>query len=83
MTEGQAPAPQAVPARRRFGMGTLVLVAAIVAGTVGVAAYWVGHRTGAGAAGEKTSSEAHETYVCPMHPSIVSDHPGECPICGM
>ena len=25
----------------------------------------------------------HTTYVCPMHPSITSDKPGECPICGM
>jgi Cu(I)/Ag(I) efflux system membrane fusion protein len=23
------------------------------------------------------------TYVCPMHPQIVQDHPGTCPICGM
>jgi Cu(I)/Ag(I) efflux system membrane fusion protein len=23
------------------------------------------------------------TYVCPMHPSIVRDVPGDCPICGM
>jgi hypothetical protein len=22
-------------------------------------------------------------YQCPMHPSITSDHPGDCPICGM
>jgi Cu(I)/Ag(I) efflux system membrane fusion protein len=22
-------------------------------------------------------------YQCPMHPSITSDHPGNCPICGM
>jgi len=22
-------------------------------------------------------------YVCPMHPEIVSDHPGSCPKCGM
>ena len=22
-------------------------------------------------------------YTCPMHPQIVSDHPGQCPICGM
>jgi hypothetical protein len=22
-------------------------------------------------------------YQCPMHPSIISDRPGKCPICGM
>jgi Cu(I)/Ag(I) efflux system membrane fusion protein len=22
-------------------------------------------------------------YQCPMHPTIVQDHPGDCPICGM
>ena len=22
-------------------------------------------------------------YTCPMHPAVVSDAPGECPICGM
>ncbi len=27
--------------------------------------------------------KAATQYHCPMHPSIVSDHPGECPICGM
>lgn len=24
-----------------------------------------------------------DVYTCPMHPSIVSDKPGSCPICGM
>src|SRR5581483_7453197 len=22
-------------------------------------------------------------YTCPMHPEVISDHPGSCPICGM
>ncbi len=22
-------------------------------------------------------------YTCPMHPEVISDHPGACPICGM
>lgn len=24
-----------------------------------------------------------QLYTCPMHPQIVQDHPGKCPICGM
>jgi len=23
------------------------------------------------------------TYTCPMHPEVVTDHPGKCPKCGM
>jgi Cu(I)/Ag(I) efflux system membrane fusion protein len=35
--------------------------------------------------GNKTSSEneAMKTYTCPMHPQIMQDKPGKCPICGM
>jgi Cu(I)/Ag(I) efflux system membrane fusion protein len=25
----------------------------------------------------------NKVYTCPMHPQIISDHPGQCPICGM
>jgi Cu(I)/Ag(I) efflux system membrane fusion protein len=28
-------------------------------------------------------AEHASLYYCPMHPSIVQDHPGECPICSM
>ena len=31
--------------------------------------------------GEETALET--TYTCPMHPQIVQDEPGTCPICGM
>jgi Cu(I)/Ag(I) efflux system membrane fusion protein len=27
--------------------------------------------------------KAQTRYQCPMHPSVVQDHPGDCPICGM
>jgi Cu(I)/Ag(I) efflux system membrane fusion protein len=33
--------------------------------------------------GGAKSAPAAQLYHCPMHPSVVMDHPGECPICGM
>ena len=27
--------------------------------------------------------DSHTLYTCKMHPQVVSDHPGTCPICGM
>jgi len=31
-----------------------------------------------------TQGDGHATqYYCPMHPSVVQDHPGDCPICSM
>ncbi len=29
------------------------------------------------------TAEAKEVYTCPMHPSVISDRPGACPVCGM
>ena len=48
---------------------------------VGVGGYFVGrstnHKQAVTAAKEKT------LYTCGMHPQVVQDHPGNCPICGM
>src|ERR1700687_5762761 len=38
------------------------------------------HAHGSKAEGE---TRAGATYTCPMHPEIVRDAPGDCPICGM
>ena len=35
------------------------------------------------AAGKKKAAPAKVQYTCPMHPEIVRDAPGSCPICGM
>lgn len=31
----------------------------------------------------KEHAEHVDTYTCPMHPTVVSDRPGSCPVCGM
>jgi Cu(I)/Ag(I) efflux system membrane fusion protein len=57
----------------------LVAIAAVVA-VVSIASY-----SGVHLGGGKTASSSSEAqlYTCPMHPSIVQDHPGQCPICSM
>ena len=63
---------------KRSLVATLSLVAflAIVATAVLVVQPW---RHGA----QQTTASATAKYHCAMHPQIVSDKPGSCPICGM
>jgi len=35
------------------------------------------------AAGQKNAAPSDVQYTCPMHPEIIRDAPGPCPICGM
>jgi len=32
---------------------------------------------------EKKSEDGKTPYICPMHPQIIEEEPGSCPICGM
>jgi Cu(I)/Ag(I) efflux system membrane fusion protein len=49
-----------------------------------IAALSIAHAAGARKSGAATATTAHaRMYRCPMHPAIVQDHPGQCPICGM
>ncbi|MCX7009687.1 MAG: TolC family protein, partial [Kiritimatiellaeota bacterium] len=66
--------------RREQTMKTRLLMVAML--LLGVLLGWgVSHRPGAlapvGATAEKP------LYTCGMHPQIIQDHPGNCPICGM
>src|SRR5216117_4121450 len=29
------------------------------------------------------AQEETQKYTCPMHPEVITDHPGNCPKCGM
>jgi RND family efflux transporter MFP subunit len=55
-----------------------VIVVSLSAGPAAVG-WWRGQQSGASHA----SADASATYICPMHPDYRSDHPGDCPICGM
>lgn len=33
--------------------------------------------------GGNDNAQEHDTYTCPMHPTVISDRPGTCPVCGM
>jgi Cu(I)/Ag(I) efflux system membrane fusion protein len=76
-------------APRRFGAWALVAMLAAGLAIGGGAALVVQRQHRHGSASGETASDGakpaeHKTvYVCPMHPSITSDHPADCPICGM
>jgi membrane fusion protein, copper/silver efflux system len=52
----------------------------IALAVVAVGAVSCGKNSGRETAG---ASEAKTLYTCGMHPQIIQDHPGNCPICGM
>ncbi|MGC4115994.1 MAG: efflux RND transporter periplasmic adaptor subunit [Myxococcales bacterium] len=80
------------PSKRRFGVGSMALAAAVGALLFGAGAYWLGRESVERPTATATASDGEparaaqapaERWQCPMHPSVVQDHPGNCPICGM
>src|SRR5690242_15405201 len=53
-----------------------IALAAIASGTLTLS--W-----SAGLAPASAEAKAVERFHCPMHPSYVQDHAGDCPVCGM
>ena len=59
---------------------TLAIVAAFA---LGLLAAWVALPSRTGPPGAPAVEPLAVEYYCPMHPTIVRDRPGDCPICGM
>jgi Cu(I)/Ag(I) efflux system membrane fusion protein len=77
-TNEQAPTADEAPRGWRV-MGLIrwiIVVVMAVAATAAVLSYF-------GAFHESSATSGKTLYYCPMHPSVVQDHPGECPICSM
>jgi Cu(I)/Ag(I) efflux system membrane fusion protein len=70
-------------AARRGLAVALVAVAALVAG------WWLGARSAThgpvpvARVAEPDAGERRQLWTCSMHPQVLQDHPGTCPICGM
>ena len=58
----------------------VTVVAVSLGAGVFAGARWWAHPSAAAAQG---SAQPAAVYSCPMHPDYHSDHPGNCPICGM
>jgi Cu(I)/Ag(I) efflux system membrane fusion protein len=69
------PPPPGVRAMSIVRWALVVLMAFVATGSL--LSYFASRGPGA------DSAHATATYYCPMHPQIVQDHPGECPICSM
>jgi Cu(I)/Ag(I) efflux system membrane fusion protein len=75
--EGEEPPPRGVKVMAAVRW-VIVVVAALLA-----AFMWLSYARTQLSAAKPGETAAAPKYHCPMHPQIVSDEPGECPICHM
>ncbi len=74
LLEGEEQAPPGVHA---MAIARWLIVALMALAALGSILYYFNKLPGTAAARQA------QRYHCPMHPSVVQDQPGDCPICGM
>jgi Cu(I)/Ag(I) efflux system membrane fusion protein len=77
---------ESIPSKpsRSTRIRTLGLVAlGLIAGVGGTLLLRPGAKGDHQHAAANAASPKQQMYQCPMHPQIIMDHPGNCPICGM
>lgn len=62
---------------------TLVVVTVLVVAAAAMSIQFLTRTTESGTSTVAGHSAPAQRYHCPMHPTMVSDKPGDCPICGM
>jgi Cu(I)/Ag(I) efflux system membrane fusion protein len=60
---------------------TIVIVLLVLGALAGGGAWYLSRGRAAG--GRATAGSTDVRFHCPMHPTMVKDLPGDCPICGM
>ncbi|MEO6419022.1 MAG: heavy metal-binding domain-containing protein, partial [Polyangiaceae bacterium] len=77
MPEGEEAPPKGVKVMGAVRWAILALTALVALST------WLSYARAQTGNADAHGAEAKPKYFCPMHPQIVADEPGECPICHM
>ena len=61
----------------------LIFIGALLVVAAGLGTFVAGCSRKPDTNDSKAASSKKTLYTCGMHPWIIQDHPGNCPICGM
>src|SRR5665811_1375336 len=64
---------------KKIAIPLLVIILAAAAG----GGWFLWQNKHPGTAGDQKAAQGKQLYTCSMHPFIIKDKPGTCPICGM